>query len=184
MAPPTYIVWHIDMEHSTNHWIFTICMSVNVNVCMVCFNWEQWLAWSIMLYSTWCSEWWIYSHQPHFRLLTVKNGQSGSGTLNMQYRQASGLLEKCQVNTLLYCLGEDAKELLISQPMIEVFAARTRTYSWQSQKVNLQMRIHKNPTRFCVTTYQARKKFPECIKTVPHQEKVASNPTNFKQARI
>ena len=36
---------------------------------------------------------------------------------------------KCQVNTLLYCLGEDAKKLLISQPMIEVFAARTRTYS-------------------------------------------------------
>ena len=55
-----------------------------------------------------------------------------------QYHPASGLLqefEERQVNTLLYCLGEEAKDILASTNIVET--ERNMTAFWQSLTVSL-----------------------------------------------
>ena len=55
-----------------------------------------------------------------------------------QYHPASGLLresEERQVNTLLYCLGEEAKDILASTNIVET--EKNMTAFWQSLTVSL-----------------------------------------------
>ena len=55
-----------------------------------------------------------------------------------QYHLASGLSresEECQVNTLLYCLGEEAKDILASTNIGET--ERNMTAFWQTLTVSL-----------------------------------------------
>ena len=55
-----------------------------------------------------------------------------------QYHPASGLSQEskeCQVNTLLYCLGEEAKDILASANIGET--ERNMTAFWQSLTVSL-----------------------------------------------
>ena len=55
-----------------------------------------------------------------------------------QYHPASGLLresEERQVNTLLYCLGEEARDILASTNIVET--ERNMTAFWQSLTVSL-----------------------------------------------
>ena len=54
------------------------------------------------------------------------------------YHLASGLSresEECQVNILLYCLGEEAKDILVSTNIGET--ERSMTAFWQSLTVSL-----------------------------------------------